>query len=443
MAKATKSERSKAGKKAWKKKVAKARAEGKKSVKVGKHRVAISGALKKGIKKERARRAGQGKALAKATRKSPKRKGHKRAAPKVHHKHHHHTKVVTKRRTVEVKVPGKTRKVFVTAADRHHKRRRGHRRAREGYAMENPLSTMEVLGGGLAMLFGLAVADVTDRYLATNALTASTSGTATTYTNTPVGTAGTAPASTFGVGLYPGMLNGAAVIAPMNTTRLVAGGVLSAVPFLAAAYIKAPVARTGFQMFGFGVIARIWGKFLVDTFAGLLGSTQLGQQLYVNELAATAQYQVATTGTTTIVLPSPGVTPTTSQIGPTGSASGLAKAHQPNMCCAGCASGRPCTREHPPAMPSDNGQGGYPGTPATNQGAGSGGSTSVSTQLDGPGTSQSVNGLPQLTAQGIQQAILTGGATGQTTPIGAGRPFKPNPYNWSQHITGDAPARIH
>jgi hypothetical protein len=434
MAKETKKQRSRGGKKGFKTRLANARAAGKKTIKIGKRRIStttgkavakggsrkLSKTLRKGIKRERARREGQGKALARSTRKRSSR----RRKPIVKHKHHHHTKVVTKRRTVEVAVPGKTRKVFVTAAERRGRRRHGRRRAREGYAMENPLSTTEIIAGGLTMLLGLAVADVSDRYWATHALTASTSGTTTTYTDTPTVTSSTSMA-TFGAGLYPNMLNGAAVIAPMNLTRWVSGGVLAAVPFLAAAYTKQPTVRTALQLFGFGVIARIGGKALVDLFAGLLGSTQLGQQLYVNELAATGQYQAAMGQTVTVTLPSPGTNPPAAG-GPGNSASGLGKAPQGTHCCAACAVGRPCTVNTAPATPQ-------PTTPPAVP------SSDIPTNLP----SNYTPGVPNLLPPTIGNTAAMPNTTNvpvASTPLGVGDPrrlpHRPNPYAWGSHING-------
>lgn len=446
MAKETKKERRAAGKKAWRDKVKNARAAGKKTIKVGKHHIKLSELGKSGNKsggsKAHRKHGGRPKMSAahrtsvrrrreeivaahysKPKRKRSKRKAHAKSHHRGSRRGHHHTRTVTKLRTVRVKVPGKTRNVYVTAAER----RGGHRRrAREGYAMENPLSTMEIIAGGLTMLLGLAVADVSDRYWATHALTASTSGTTTTYTDTPAVTSSTGMA-TFGTGLYPSMLNGASVMAPMNLTRWVSGGVLAAVPFIAAAFIKQPTARTAAQLFGFGVIARIGGKALVDLFAGLLGSTSLGQQLYVNELAATAQYQVAQGQTTTITLPSPGTNPPTAG-GPSGSASGLAKPHQISTCCSGCASGRPCVR-------SQNAHGAAQSPPA-----------SVS-QPFAPQAPVSVvvpvgatNAYGQPTPANPANTIPDASTTGLSGPSRRALPErqKTNPYAWSDHVLAGA-----
>ena len=482
MAKETKAKRKSGGKKAFRTRLANAKAAGKKTIKLGKRRIstttgkAVSKEVKakkhkpakrSSAKRETARREGMGRAMARGKRKGGKRKASRKPAKT---RHIHHTKTITKRRTVEVKVPGKTRKVYLTAADRRGRRghRRGHRRAREGYAMENPLSGMEVLGGGLAMLFGLAVADVSDRYLATHALTANTAAagaTTTTYTDTPVGTAGTVPTSSFGTGLYPGMLNGASVIAPMNMTRWVSGGAISILPFVAAAFVKNPTVRSGLQFFGFGALARIGGKALVDMFAGLLGSTSIGQQLYVNELAATGQYQAAMGQAVTVTLPN--ITGTVQALG-TGQATGLARAPQPSGCCCNaCSRGMPCNGYQPaqstPAQQQQQQSSAPPTTTIPTPGGG--GYTPVPTGVPAspapsPPTTVSTPGLPTAPPQlsvsypgivgliGLQTdpsqsplAAHVNGPPSSGDSSSIGRP-RPNPFDWSSHITAPD-SRVH
>jgi hypothetical protein len=459
MAKETKKVRKSGGKKAWRDRIKHDLAAGKKTTKVGNRRVSVAKAAKKlgltsggGAKKAKRKASKAKKAERRATtarmaarapskraKKSGSRKRKAHARPKT--KHVHHTRTIVKRRTVEVKVPRKTKHVYLTAAERRG--RKGHRRARRGgyarerYAMDNPLSTMEVVAGGLTMLLGAAVADVSDRYWATHALTASTTGTTTTYTDTPVTTSATGMA-TFGTGLYPGMLNGASVIAPMNLTRWVSGGALSVLPFVGAAFVKDPMWRTALQMFGFGALVRIGGKAIVDLFAGLLGTTSLGQQLYVNELAATAQSQVALTGTTAITLPSPGTNPPTAA-GPSGSASGLAaprqmagvgKAPQPSGCgCNSCAGGKPCMNYQPQQTVTQPAP-----TPIV---------TPVNA-LPAPTASQSTP-LSQLIANAVNlpnvgmSSGVVAGTVGTATTSGdttLGRPQRaPNPFDWANHIT--------
>jgi hypothetical protein len=356
-----------------------------------------------------------------------------------------------------VSIPRGAKKVIV--AERGH--RKHHRRARRnhGYAMENPLSPTEIFAGGLTMLLGLAVADISDRYWATHALTAGTPSSTgvVPYTDTPAVAAGSASTmASFGTGLYPGMLNGAAVLAPMNMTRWVSGGVLAAVPFIAAAFTKQPTLRTALQLFGFGVVARIGGKFLVDTFAGLLGSTALGQQLYVNELAATGQYQAAMGNPVTVSLPN-GITP--AAVG-TGGATGLAKAPQP-VCCSNCARGLPCTQEIPPgpagfvngpqqsntgitsgSMNSPQGTIDYPidgvtGQVYSPQGGGASGQV-YSPQGGGPGTSGTFQSFPaSQSGQSQTQGQAYQAATQDTTLARPPQlpPARPNPFRYDAQYT--------
>src|ERR1700722_9541245 len=115
MAKEKKSTRRAAGKKAFRTRVRKAKAAGKKSIKVGNRRVkithALSGAKRRkdsgpnfgGVRRKKRRGGRKAKAEASPVRRKRRKSGsHKRrSTPRT--KHHHHTKVITKRRTVEVK----------------------------------------------------------------------------------------------------------------------------------------------------------------------------------------------------------------------------------------------------------------------------------------------------------------------------------------------------
>ena len=308
---------------------------------------------------EAKRRAAKGKRtrarnLAAAGKKTTKKTGKKTGKKTAHKKSRKRSSSTVRAMTI----PKGAKKII--AAERRHGRR-GHRR---GYAMENPLSTMEIVAGGLAMLFGLAVADVSDRWWATHSLVSTTSGTTTTYTDTgAMAPPTTAPAagtttSTGPFGMTPGytnttatsagLFNGAAVLAPMNMTRWINGAAVVALPFLASGFVKSGTWRTGLQMFGFGALARIGGKALVDIFAQLLGGTTYGQQLYVNELAAAAQWQAAQGQTVTISLPNIG---TTVPVAGAGAASGLAAPprHGFGCGCAACSQGR---NEQPPAPPA-------------------------------------------------------------------------------------------
>jgi hypothetical protein len=248
-------------------------------------------------------------------RKSGKRKGGKRKGS--HRKgtrSAHRTSSTHTTRTEIIKMPGHTTKVAILPIQTGgHRRKSGKRksgkrksgkkkggkkgkgrsRAREtGYAMENPLSGVEIFVGGLTGLLGFGVADVLDRYLATHAL----GGTTGAYTDTP-------PTS----GTYNGLYNATAVIAPMGWLRWGVGLGLTAVPLVAARWVKAPVGRSALQFFGFGVGFRVVGKGLQTLFAYAFKNASFGQRLYDAEVRA--YYLKANAGTipSTVSLPSSGL----------------------------------------------------------------------------------------------------------------------------------------
>jgi len=212
-----------------------------------------------------------------------KRRTQKRAVVVTQRKGRKGPVVVKTNRSVKiVKVPGKTRVIRVAAETRHRKH---HRKARERYAMENPLGAGELFVGGLTLMIGFVVADAADRALATHALTAATTATPAanglvtdTVTGNPLQI--DIPPTT---GSYPGLLNGAAVEAPIwkSPVRLAVDlGVFVALPFVSAYFVKAPMGRSALQLFGFGAFARVGGKALVDLVAMLTAKTSMGQRLY-------------------------------------------------------------------------------------------------------------------------------------------------------------------
>jgi hypothetical protein len=356
-------------------------------------------------------------AARKAARTRKHNKAHGKTASSASRKKTHKSKTTKKRKAgvSSMSIPKGARKIIAAEqAAKENPRRRPRKRnpTGRGYALDNPLTPMEIFAGGITMLLGLAAADISDRYWATHALTAGTATSAglTPYTDTPTQAAGTASTqATFGAGLYPGMLNGAAVIAPMNLTRWVSGGVLAAVPFIASAFVKQKTVRTALQLFGFGVVARIGGKALIDLFSTLLANTSLGQQLYVNELTANAQYQAAM-GNPAVTYQLPNET-AAGTVGSTGASSGLGHASRSPegaACCAACAQGLPCHREAPPGQ--------IPGAvPAYTDSAG-GNTTPV------PNPSAGVSGTPR-----------------QLPPR-----QRENPLDWSRHILEGTPAaRVH
>jgi len=144
--------------------------------------------------------------------------------------------------------------------------------------MENPLSGMELFVGGIFGLVGFGVGDLTDRLIATHAITLKSAATSTTpalYADTP-------PTS----GDYQGLFNPTAITAPMNILRWVNAIGGPAVLFTIARFIPNVNVRAAFQFGAFGYGVRTVGKGLIDLVAKLSGSMQIGQQLYDGELRA-------------------------------------------------------------------------------------------------------------------------------------------------------------
>ena len=327
----------KAGKKAWRKKVADARAAGHKTVKVGNRRVAISGArsvVRKGRKKggrrkatmagafgshprpSRKRSSGKRKGGRKSggKRKGGRRKGGRKSTAMVHRK----------QRTVTVRLPGRTRTRQVT---------RTVRLRIKGNLAENPLSGMEMFAGGLTLLLGLGVADVTDRLLATHALTGpDANGNFTDVV--PVDSSGKPTQSA----------NGASVMEPMDVKRWVAGGVVVVVPFIIAHFVKNPTGRSALQLFGFGAFARVAGKGIKDLVVRLTATKGTTQRLYapeiagINQAALLASAQGVTPGPTFPNAPAPGLghaMTNKSEVGGRTDGSGDPRAHRPGNCACG------------------------------------------------------------------------------------------------------------
>jgi hypothetical protein len=158
---------------------------------------------------------------------------------------------------------------------------RSTRRPRRRRARKNPLGAMEIFFGGFTFLVWFGVTDFADRMIATHALTDKGTKDAAgneLYADTP-------PTS----GSYKGLFNSTAITAPMNLTRWLAGGMFIVVP-LGLANIKGlgDVGKGAMQMMGYGAVARVLGKGLIDLLAFLTKTTATGQRLYDGELRAAA-----------------------------------------------------------------------------------------------------------------------------------------------------------
>ena len=177
---------------------------------------------------------------------------------------------------------------------RRRKKRRGmksnpvrhHRRRHYRGAMENPLSGMELVTGGISGLFGFLAADLVDRFVATHALTTTANKDAAghvLYADTPPTT-----------GTYTGLFNGTAVVAPMYVSwqRWLFPGLVAVLPIWGARYVRSNTARATVQMFGVGAGIRWLGKALTDGVATLLSYTCTGQRLYDPEIRGHALRKV-------------------------------------------------------------------------------------------------------------------------------------------------------
>jgi hypothetical protein len=178
-------------------------------------------------------------------------------------------------RAMSMRLPRRARKVYVVAAEK--RRRRGRGRRRHG-AMENPLSGVELFVGSLFGLTGFAIGDLTDRLIATHALTLKSAATTTTpalYADNPPTT-----------GSYAGLFNPTAITSPMNLPRWANAVGAPALIFTVAHFVKSPVARSSMQFFAFGYGVRGVGKGIMDLMAKVTTSFGLGQRLYDGEMRA-------------------------------------------------------------------------------------------------------------------------------------------------------------
>lgn len=203
--------------------------------------------------------------------KSPKRKSPKRSAGKSR----------SSGRRGSSRGRRRARAVITVSASERRGRRRSRRRSG---AMENPLTGVELFVGTLTGLMGFGTADVVDRLLATHALTPTTSGSTTTYMDTPP----TAAPAQGTAATYGSLFNATAVCAPMNLERWGVGLLIAGVPMVIGHFISAPVGRSALQFFGFGALMRIAGKGLIDMVASLTSTNATGMQLYSGEQRAAA-----------------------------------------------------------------------------------------------------------------------------------------------------------
>jgi hypothetical protein len=202
------------------------------------------------------------------------------------------------RRSMSMRVPRKTKKVYVVAAERRRRRRKGRRRGRRRSheaaamerrrprrrsrrrrgAMENPLSGVELFVGGLLGVAGFGLADFTDRLLATHPLTDKGSQDAEgheLYADNPPTT-----------GSYAGLFNPTAITSPMDLARWANAVLVPGVVFVIAHFVNGPTFRSSLQFFAFGYGIRGLGKGVIDGMALITRKFGLGQRLYDGEMRA-------------------------------------------------------------------------------------------------------------------------------------------------------------
>jgi hypothetical protein len=243
-------------------------------------------------KRKRSKKRGKKRSRASYKRKRP---GHRKHSVRGYYR----KKSRGSRKRVYVKghrsheAPKRRRRRRHHAAAKRHSRRHYHRRSR---AMENPISVMDGVVGGVCGLIGYGAAEVVDRLLATHALT---------DTNTK---------DANGVELYTdpadssGHWNATYVLGPMSLGRWAAGLGIAIVPLLAGGMIKKPALRSCVQFFGFGALIRTGGKGLTDLLAYVSRKTAVGQRLFIPEDSAQSALSAGKYDTTL-----PGIAP-----GPTG-----------------------------------------------------------------------------------------------------------------------------
>jgi hypothetical protein len=274
-----------------KRKSAKRAAAGRKAARTRKRNKAEHKAAgKKGAR--RAKRKG-------GKRKAGKRKGGRRAGGRSSSRSSSRSNTRIVKQTIVKHVPtggllvqAPRRKAGKRKARKGGKRKSGRKGKRKGSrktrghafkrgAMENPMTSGELILGGFTGLLGFLAADVVDRLLATHALTDKGTKDAQgneLYADNPSTT-----------GDYTGLYNATAICAPMDVKRWLVGvGAMAGLPLLAAHFVKNDMARSGLQFFGFAAGVRIVGKGLTDLVAGMLTTNPIGQQLYDGEMRAAA-----------------------------------------------------------------------------------------------------------------------------------------------------------
>jgi hypothetical protein len=177
-----------------------------------------------------------------------------------------------------------------------------HQLAAEGYALSNPLSGGELVLVGITGLVGFGLADFVGRYMETTAVASGAAA-----NSIPAGA--TVP-------------NDVATTAFPSWQAMAAQFGIAAVPGIAAAFVDSPWGRAALQGMMLGAGFSLFGGLFKSLMASMIGTTALGQQLYLAETEA--QAAVTAAGGTTAAATST-TTPTATATGVQGLPRGVGR----------------------------------------------------------------------------------------------------------------------
>jgi hypothetical protein len=169
--------------------------------------------------------------------------------------------------------------------------------AAENYVLSNPLSGGELVLVGITGLIGYGLADFVGRYMET----------------TPIATG--LAANSIPAGQTVG--NDVATTAFPSWQAMAAQFAVAAVPGVAAAFVDSPWGRAALQGMMLGAGFSLFGGLFKSLMASMIGSTALGQQLYLAEVEAQAAVTAAG-GSTSAATTTTTAAPTATTTGVTG-----------------------------------------------------------------------------------------------------------------------------
>jgi hypothetical protein len=165
------------------------------------------------------------------------------------------------------------------------------------YTLSNPLTAGELVLVGITGLVGFGIADFVGRYLET----------------TPVASGAQANSVPSGATVS----NDVATLGWPSWQAMAGEFAVAAIPGIAAAFVDSPWARASLQGMmlgaGFSLVSGLWSNIM----ANLLGTTAIGQQLWLAEIEAQTATTSAASGTTTGISTLQGGTTTTPTAVPT------------------------------------------------------------------------------------------------------------------------------